>query len=1085
MPDSSSFESAALAMHGNGYSLLPIGAGTKSPGIYRGFVTDEGDGPWFGLPGWQSFCTERASSAAKPAAWGRMADRYGGGIGLACGFGGLVAVDIDDDALVDPILAVLPPVMVAKRGRKGRTALFRAVEPLPSKNYRTADKRGLLDFLSVGKQTVLPPTIHPDTGHPYEWTTERTLLDTQLEELPAFTRAHLVTMEVILRAHGWDEPAPRQPRGEAVERPAQGAPADDMLWHDDLNTVALSNLAAWAPALLPGGRWRGPTYRVVARWRASGSGRSEEKRGTNLSFHPDGIVDFGTGETFTPVRVVAKAERIPYPAAAAWLRQQLGLPDERLILLRSTKSGSLSPTYPDRAVPVADATTELRGALDDFEAQMKAWRIYRNQTRLKSPLIHQKPPVWGVKIDAGGGKSYQAARNVAAWTKRGWRLAYVVPRIDLGKDIALDLKSLGIEAQVYRGRKQADPDVPGQTMCQNLPAAAAAIALGVSVRPAVCMRRINETLVQCQFATVCGHERQREAKPDVWIITSASLLYEKPDFLPELDGLVIDEKFHDNAVGDQTTIDTTELWRAKIELCSDEEHDFLLGMRAKLLTAAENNGTGPLSRAVLDEHGIFPHTALRAAILEQRLVKPDVLRPGMREPGLNLALHKHGARNRLAREAGDLWNEIAMFLAFDHRHSGRISVAGSTFTFTPLRPFHPSWWAPVLALDATLTTPEILHAAVFGDEVAGIPVAASVKADITIQWPDHVCVRQVIGAPVSMGSLGVGEKAKPHPRNERDILRYIRQQAALIAPARLGVISYLGLEERFAGQAPANVSWMHFGATSGLNNFETVAGLVVIGRWWLPPDKIEARASVFAGYPVKPIGEFYRKRTGGIRMTEGPAVAASVECHPDPFAEAVRRGITEDELEQAIGRLRPHRRTAPCFLDLVGDVVLPLTVDEVVEWHAVCSGAEADMMAEGVVLLSKNDAIDAFGVSKREAEEVREVSPTSLNSIPIRELGLTSPVRRVIYKKAGPGQRPNTGTYLPGILPGGEAALREWLATRLGALASLEVERAPTKAVFAKIGRETESLLRFEDASTLRSIAAWFDDIERQDVEGS
>jgi hypothetical protein len=33
---------------------------------------------------------------------------------------------------------------------------------------------------------------------------------------------------------------------------------------------------------------------------------------------------------------------------------------------------------------------------------------------------------------------------------------------------------------------------------------------------------------------------------------------------------------------------------------------------------------------------------------------------------------------------------------------------------------------------------------------------------------------------------------------------------------------------------------MHFGATSGLNDFETVAGLVVIGRWWLPPDKVEA-----------------------------------------------------------------------------------------------------------------------------------------------------------------------------------------------------------------------------------------------------
>lgn len=602
-------------------------------------------------------------------------------------------------------------------------------------------------------------------------------------------------------------------------------------------------------------------------------------------------------------------------------------------------------------------------------------------------------------------------------------------------------------------------------MCQNLPAVAAAIALGVSVRSAVCMRRIDEMLVQCEFATVCGHERQREAKPEVWIITSASLLYEKPDFLPELDGLVIDEKFHDNAVGDTTTIDVTELWRAKIELCSDEEHDFLIGTRAKLLAVVKANGNGPLSRAVLEDgdHRIFSHTALRAATLEQRRVRPEVLQPGMKESGLNLALHNHGARNRLARDVGALWSEIALFLAFDHRQSGRITVTGSAFTLTPLRPFDPSWLAPVLALDATLTTPEILHAAVFGDEVAGLPVAASVKADIPIQWPDHVLVRQVTGKTMSMGSLGIGQNAKPHPQNEQGVLRYIRQRAALIAPARLGVISYLGLEERFARQVPDNVSWMHFGATSGSNEFGTVAGLVVIGRWWLSPDKVEARASVFAGYPVKPIGEYYRKRIGGIRMTDGPAISANVECHPDHFAEAVRRGITEDELEQAIGRLRPHRRTAPCFLDLVGEVVLPVTVDEVVEWGAVCPGAEADMMAEGVVLSSSRDSMTAFDLSKHDAERAK-TAPESLNRNHIRDSGAVSPIRVFTYRKGGARGPASSGYYLPGVLPGGVPALRVWLEERLGPLASLEVTRVQSRASFAKISLRAD---HFASASGL------------------
>jgi hypothetical protein len=90
-----------------------------------------------------------------------------------------VAVDIDDDGLVDPILAVLPPVMVAKRGRKGLTAFYRAAEPLPSTNYKDANKRGLLDFLSNGRQSVIPGTIHPDLGRPYEWLTYATLINTR------------------------------------------------------------------------------------------------------------------------------------------------------------------------------------------------------------------------------------------------------------------------------------------------------------------------------------------------------------------------------------------------------------------------------------------------------------------------------------------------------------------------------------------------------------------------------------------------------------------------------------------------------------------------------------------------------------------------------------------------------------------------------------------------------------------------------------------------------------------------------------------------------------------------------------------
>jgi hypothetical protein len=217
------FEIAAMALHRCGYSVLPIMQGAKRPGTYRGFITEDGDGPWFGLKDWQEHCANPASEA-KVAAWGRMADVQGGGLGVACGYGGLIAIDIDDDELVAPILDVLPEGFVGKVGRKGLTALVRAAEPMPSTPYDDANGHRLLDFLSTGRQTVLPPTRHPDTGDAYRWTTERTLLNTPLEDLPLFTDAHREAMEEVLRRYGWQAPEPTVARSRAVvERPVRVA----------------------------------------------------------------------------------------------------------------------------------------------------------------------------------------------------------------------------------------------------------------------------------------------------------------------------------------------------------------------------------------------------------------------------------------------------------------------------------------------------------------------------------------------------------------------------------------------------------------------------------------------------------------------------------------------------------------------------------------------------------------------------------------------------------------------------------------------------------------------------------------------
>jgi hypothetical protein len=214
-------------------------------------------------------------------------------------------------------------------------------------------------------------------------------------------------------------------------------------------------------------------------------------------------------------------------------------------------------------------------------------------------------------------------------------------------------------------------------MCRNPVAMLAAIALGVSVHPSVCERRIDGVLKQCEFFPVCGYEKQREATPDVCIIASTTLLYEKPDFMPEIDGLVADEKFHDNAIGEPQTVDVAALLTAKIEACNDEEHDFLTRLRRRLFDAVRSNGDGPLSRDVLYGHKIFPDGANRASDLEQRRVSAKLLQPDMRESELKTVTYRHVATNKLARDTGAIWDEIALFWCLDGADRGGKALAAA------------------------------------------------------------------------------------------------------------------------------------------------------------------------------------------------------------------------------------------------------------------------------------------------------------------------------------------------------------------------------------------------------------------------
>ena len=86
------------------------------------------------------------------------------------------------------------------------------------------------------------------------------------------------------------------------------------------------------------------------------------------------------------------------------------------------------------------------------------------------------------------------------------------------------------------------------------------------------------------------------------------------------------------------------------------------------------------------------------------------------------------------------------------------------------------------------------------------------------------------------------------------------------------------------------------------------------------------------------------------------------EVHADSTAEAIRWSICEAELIQAMGRGRGVNRTAgkPLQIDLLTDVVLPVTVNELVTWSELRPTRRDLMAARGVVLENAADMAACF-----------------------------------------------------------------------------------------------------------------------------
>jgi hypothetical protein len=187
------FSRWALSYWARGFSPIPILAGTKAPGA-AGCL----------LEGWTQYCVD-AADKCQLALW---AQDKTAGLGICTGFNGLIAVDVDSvkaNAAVKAILAGMgAPVKIGQRGctaffqdRSGevRSSDFRAVPVIGPDGKRRQET--LVQILAAGRETVLPPTVHPDTRKPYFWH-HGSLEDCRIDDLPIITPGHIEALSAAL-----------------------------------------------------------------------------------------------------------------------------------------------------------------------------------------------------------------------------------------------------------------------------------------------------------------------------------------------------------------------------------------------------------------------------------------------------------------------------------------------------------------------------------------------------------------------------------------------------------------------------------------------------------------------------------------------------------------------------------------------------------------------------------------------------------------------------------------------------------------------------------------------------------------------
>jgi putative DNA primase/helicase len=614
------------------------------------------------------------------------------------------------------------------------------------------------------------------------------------------------------------------------------------------------------------------------------------------------------------------------------------------------------------------------------------------------------PPAIALKVSLGVGKTHEAIKQAVRHVEqeRG-NVVIAVPTHKLGGEIVERVRAAGggIEVAVWRGREADDPEAVPDKMCRDIDAVKGVQRIGGDPQTMVCIKGDK----RCAFADVCGYQRQRKQKGQIWIVTHQALFAQKPETIPTPSLVIIDESFHgaglNGTSGHPVLVSEYQIARRPAAPGNDfKSADLaaeLFPIRKKLAAVLEAQELGPLSRQALIDGGLTADECIGAGKNEWRRRSQPNIWPGMaptaRQKAIN-AVQENSEIPRMAR----MWRLLAELLQRDDiKLSGRLSVAEKSdggATYRGLRllwhdEIRAGWKAPTLHIDA------IMQLDLIRPFLPNIELQASIKAAAP-----HQHLTQYVSRSFAKASLKKDDQVD-------QVWHWCLAKARKVGGKWLVVVQKAveeSIRERHA--VPDFISLAHHNAVAGQDKWKDVTGLIAVGRTQPPVDAVARAAGALSG-KVEEVSVardgWYSQRVGTLADATGNAITLDIDTAGDGIAEAVRWSICEGQVENIIGRGRGVNRTEenPLEVHVLTNVPLEQQVDQVEEWRKP-SIDEQLFAKSGIWLSSAGDMAKVHGSQRQAIRMARQRLDTE--SYKSSLYGNVSNLRCVTYQLSGSGR---------------------------------------------------------------------------------